>query len=553
VTDVQDRPATAGGPERRPGELGARELARWAWRQLTSMRTALVLLLLLALAAVPGSIVPQEGVDALAVSRWKSDHPDLTPVYERLGLFAVYDSPWFSAIYLLLMISLVGCIIPRTMVYARAMRAQPPAAPRNLGRLPDHTSYRTDLTPDEVHERARAVLRRRRHRLRRDQEGAVSGERGYLREAGNLLFHVSLIVVLVGFGTGRMLGYQGGVIVLEDGLFVNNLGAYDDLAPGTRFDADDLEPFSFTVDDFDITWLTEGSAAGTAREFRAGLSYRESPGAEERTYDLRVNHPLSIGDTDVFLIGHGYAPIITVRDGDGEIAYGGADQPTVFLPQDPSFLSFGVVKAPSAARDGQTTPIGLEGIFYPSFAFLGGDPVTVWPDAFADDSLDPLVSMNVWTGDLGLDDGVPQSVYVLDTDDATPVEDADGKQLRLDLRPGETQQLPDGLGSVTFEGVQPWVRVQISQTPGKEVALGGVVLALVGLLGSLFVRPRRVWVRARVLTDDERDDERGDGGDHEGGTMVEVALLDRSGGADLADVLDELVADLQDRRTEETR
>src|SRR3546814_15853426 len=57
--------------------------------------------------------------------------------------------------------------------------------------------------------------------------------------------------------------------------------------------------------------------------------------------------------------------------------------------------------------------------------------------------------------------------------------------------------LPDGAGSVTFEGVEPWVRVQISKTPGKLIALGGVILALIGLLGSLFIRPRRVWVRLR--------------------------------------------------------
>ncbi len=295
-----------------------------------------------------------------------------------------------------------------------------------------------------------------------------------------------MIVVLVGFAVGGLFGYQGGVIVLQGGTFSNTAASYDDFDPGGQFGADDLDPFLLTVDDFDVTWLTDGAAAGTAREFVAGVTYREGGDDTGESYDLRVNHPLSIGDTDVFLIGHGYAPVITVRDGNGDIAYRG---PTVFLPQDPSFLSFGVVKAPSAAP-GQ---IGLEGLFYPTFALSDGDPVTLFPALG-----NPLVSLNVWTGDLGLDDGVAQSVYTLDTSDATPVEDAEGKQVRLDLQPGETQQLPGGLGSVSFDGVQPWVRVQISQTPGKEVALGGVVLALVGLLGSLFIRPRRVWVRARL-------------------------------------------------------
>ena len=153
---------------RRAGELTPRELGRWAWRQLTSMRTALILLLLLALAAVPGSVVPQQGVDALAASRWRDDHPRLTPVYEWLDLFDVYGSVWFAAIYVLLMISLVGCIIPRTLVYARNIRAVPPAAPRNLGRLPDHASYESEEGVEEVLEQARAELRRRREETDRE-------------------------------------------------------------------------------------------------------------------------------------------------------------------------------------------------------------------------------------------------------------------------------------------------------------------------------------------------------------------------------------------------
>ena len=90
--------------------MGPLELARWAWRQLTSMRTALILLFLLALASIPGSVVPQEAVDSLRASQWRDQHPKLTPIYEQLGLFSVYNSVWFSAIYILLVISLVGLL-----------------------------------------------------------------------------------------------------------------------------------------------------------------------------------------------------------------------------------------------------------------------------------------------------------------------------------------------------------------------------------------------------------------------------------------------------------
>jgi cytochrome c biogenesis protein len=486
------------------------------------MRTALVLLLLLALAAVPGSVIPQQDVDALDATRWKEQHETLTPIYERLGLFDVYGSPWFAAIYLLLVASLVGCIVPRTLVYARAIRKPPPPAPRNLTRLPEHTTYRTDAEPDAVLAAARARLRRRGYRLR-GVDGddtaatAVSAERGYLREVGNLVFHLAVLIVLVGFALGGLFGYKGGVILVTGTPFANNPTQYDDFVPGSLFRADQMDDFRFTVDDFDVEWVTGGPRLGMARNFSADVRYREGDG-EEQQYDLRVNHPLSIGGTELFLIGHGYAPVVTIRDGAGEIAYSG---PTVFLPQGPDLLSFGVVKAPDA-EPGQ---IGLEGFLYPSFVMVDGDPRNVYGAAS-----NPLLSLNVYTGDLNMDTGESQSVYVLDKSKAEALPGNAGMPYRIDLSIGDTVDLPDGLGSVTFEDMYSWQRIQLSQTPGKRIALAGVVLALAGLMGSLFIRSRRVWVRA-TATDD--------------GTLVEVAGLERSGGGDVRSVLDDLVTDLR--------
>lgn len=532
--DLRQRPSDDRQATPLPAELTARELARWSWRQVTSMRTALVLLLLLALASIPGSVIPQDNIDSLAVSQWRDNHPRLAPIWDRLDLFDVYGSVWFSAIYILLMISLVGCIIPRLFVYARALRAKPPRAPRHLTRLPESTSYTTDEDPDVVLARAASVVRDRRFRVHyvAGESDAVAAERGHLREAGNLLFHLAVIIVLVGVAAGSLFGYKGGVILLngDDYGFSNNLTQYDDFAPGALFDPDVMEPFSFSVTDFDVDWLTEGKRAGMAREFVASLDYETEPGGETKTYDLKVNHPLTIGGTDVFLIGHGYAPVLTIRDGEGEVTKSG---PVVFLPTNAqTFESFGVVKAPFA----RPQQIGLEGAFYPTFA-MGRDadgnltmPASVWGDA-----LDPLVSMSLWTGDLGLQDGSASSVYVLDKAGATQVMKANGQPFRMDLRPGESVTLPDGLGSVTFEGLERWNKIQISRTPGKLVALTGVVLALLGLLGSLFVRPRRLWVRAR-----RQDD---------GTTLVELARLDRSSGGDPEDgaaELAEVAAALQD-------
>lgn len=479
------------------------------------MRTALILLFLLALAAVPGSIIPQEDVDSVAVSRWQELHPKLTPVYESLGLFSVYESVWFSSIYILLMISLVGCILPRTKTYWKALRARPPKAPKNLLRLPETRTFSLDEPADAVLTRARSVLRRRRYRVDAAPErGELAAERGYLREAGNLVFHVSLLVVLAGFAVGNLLGYTGGVIVVKGQGFSNNLSQFDDFAPGALLGPDDLEPFSFTVDDFSVDFLLSGEQAGMPTDFSADVTYTERPGDQPRTHELAVNHPLQLDGGSVFLVGHGYAPLVTVRDGQGEVAFKG---PAVFLPEDSSFRSFGVIKVP----DAQPQQLGFEGELYPTYAYTRETgPYSTFPDA-----LDPVMSLLPYGGDLGLDSGEPQSVYALEKDGVELLEPGGDRPARVDIRVGETVELADGAGSITFDGMERWVKLQISDKPGKGVALGGVVLALVGLLGSLFIRPRRAWVRVRS----ER-----------GRTVVELAGLDRSAGGDLAEEIDEL-------------
>jgi len=500
-------------PPPSPPALSPGELSRWAWRQLTSMRTALVLLFLLALAAVPGSVVPQENIDSVKVTAWRRAHPSLAPVYDKLGLFHVYGSVWFAAIYILLMISLVGCVVPRLRIYWRAMRAEPPRAPRHLTRMPESRSFETDDEPDTVLEHATAVLRRRRYRVR-TVDGAVSAERGYLREAGNLVFHFSVLVVLVGFAYGQLFGYKGGVVTVVGQGFTNSLSQYDDFAPGALFHPDDLAPLSLQVKDFHVSFLTSGPEMGQPQSFDADVTYQDGAGGRTRSYDLAVNHPLQVDGTSVFLVGHGYAPVVTVKDGNGDVAYQG---PVVFLPQDSSFKSIGVIKVSEAKPD----QLGFEGLFLPTYGFtMQRGPFSQFPDV-----LDPVLSLVPSYGDLGLDSGAPQSVYSIDKTHMKTFKSSDPERLgpvaRIKLAKGQTVTLPDGKGSIRFDGVDRWVKLQVSHQPGKGVALVGVLLGIIGLMGSLFIRPRRAWVRAT---------RRGDGR-----TVVELAGLDRSSGGDLGD------------------
>ena len=525
-SDVVDTTmSTAPAPERDrpggPGSLGPLGLARWAWRQLTSMRTALVLLFLLTLGAVPGSLVPQEGVDPVRVAEFKGQHPSLSPWYERLSLFDVFSAPWFAAIYLLLFLSLAGCVLPRSRAHWAASRARPPAAPRNLDRLPVTESWSTEASPADVVEAARQALRRRRFRVDVGADTSVAAEKGYLRETGNLVFHLALLLLLVAVAVGNVLGFQGSVLVTEGNGFSNTVSAYDTVKQGSAFDTNGLEPFTVMLEDLAVTYEQDGAQRGSPRDFRAEVSLTSEPGAASRSAQLRVNHPLVVDGTKVFLLGNGYAPEFTVRDGTGEVVF---DGPVPFLPRDGNNTSTGVVKVPGATP----TQLGFQGLFLPSAALHPQrGPISVFPD----DRL-PRAVLTAWTGDLGLDTGAAQSVYRLDTRGMTQVQRG-GRPLAQSLAPGATLTLPDGAGSITFDGVRRWASLQVSRDPGKEPALLAAVAALTGLMLSLFVRRRRVWVRATT--------EAG------GRTLVQVAGLARAEGEGLAAEVGEIAAALRAR------
>ncbi len=529
MTATVDRPSPAAAPP----PLSPRELARWTWRQLTSMRVALFLLFLLAVAAVPGSIVPQREANPLAALDWAERNPALTPWAQRLGLFDVYSTPWFSAIYLLLMISLVGCILPRIALHWRAVRGTPPSAPRRLARLPGHLTFSSAAAPDEALAAAARVLRARRYRtvLLTDTRAdvgasvgqAVAAERGYLKETGNLLFHVALVVVLVAVAVGSMFGYRGTVLVVEGSGFANSPIQYDGLTAGSAFSVSDLPPFALTVDNFDMTFRADGPAAGTPEEFVADVRVQRAPDAPEQRATIRVNAPLSVDGTLVHLLNPGYAPQVTLRDAAGDVVF---SQPVPFLPQDETFASTGVVKVPGAGEGGD---LGLQGIFLPTGVIAENGPQSVFAGLG-----NPVLVVNAWQGDLGLDDGATQSVYRLDTTEMSQLQQ-DGEPFRAALAVGDTVQLPDGAGSLTFDGVSTWVNLQVSRNAGKELALLGAVLAIGGLLPTLFVRRRRVWVRVRT-----------DPTSLPAGTVIEMAGLDRvESGDDLADELAEMRTALQ--------
>jgi len=486
-SDHHDSPAPSPGVTQ--PALDARGWARYVWRQLTSMRTALVLLLLLAIAAIPGSLVPQRSADPNGVVQFERDNPDAFAVLDTLQVFDTYTSVWFSAIYLLLFVSLIGCIIPRTRHHWRALRSRPPATPARLDRLVGYTE-RTDAqgSVETALETAHALLRRQRYRVQRytDPHGApsLSAERGYLRETGNLVFHSALVGVLATVGFAGGFGYNGQKVIIQDQAFTNQLTSYDSFNPGRFFDESRLDPFSVRLDAFDADYgLDTTTGVVQPLDFTASVTVVE--GGESTPRQIKVNEPIDIGGTTAYLLGNGFAPWITVRDASGTPVF---SQPVPFLPTDANLTSLGVVKVP----DGLEEQLGMIGFFYPSAVPLESGALTsIFPEPDQ-----PVLTLNAFVGDLGLDDGVPRNAFALDTDGLTQITGGDTGDDSLVLGLGQSAELPNSLGSVEFTSLPRFVSLDVHHDPTQTGVLISAILVLAGLLTSLFVPRRRLWVVA---------------------------------------------------------
>jgi cytochrome c biogenesis protein len=441
------------------------------------------------------------------VRDYLAEHPTVGPLLDRVGMFDVFASPWFAAVYLLLFVSLIGCLSSRLRLHARALRQPPPAVPRVLAKLPEHERWESTTPAGDVLAAARRDLRRRRWRVSSTElpggGWALSAEKGYLRETGNLLFHVSLVVLLVGVALGGLFGFRGTVLVKEGDGFANTVLAYDDITRAGSSTPSRLVPFSFALDDFQGTYDDDGKAL----TFNARLRYADDLGEPTTPYDIAVNHPLTVGGRKTYLLG----PRLRAEGrrhrrrgqparADGGVPAAGRDVPVDLRHQ-------GAGRRRRAARlrgrlhaDDRAGPgdrarhLGLPGAGEPR-AHRARLPRRPRPGRRA-----PPVGVPA-RGPLRLE---PIG------DGTTPVM----------LAEGETWDLPGG-GSLTFVETTEWATFQVTQDPGKVVALVAGTGMLLGLCLSLFVRRRRVWLRAVPSP-------AGDGA-AAGPTVVEVAGLARTG------------------------
>ncbi|MFC9896697.1 cytochrome c biogenesis protein ResB [Nocardia sp. NPDC127579] len=476
-----------------PGRAWA--LVRNAWRGLTSMRTALVLLFLLALAAIPGALLPQRNLNEQKVAEYIADRPTLGPWMDRFELFDVFSSFWFTAVYVLLFVSLVGCILPRCVDHFKALRTPPVQVPRNLTRLPHHHTETVTRTPEQVIEQARGQLRGWRIETRpgqRDGELTLSAEKGYTRELGNLVFHLALVGLLAAIAIGKLFGYEGSVIVIADngpGFCTTSPAVFDSFKAGNVNDGTGLAPICVRVKDFKADYLSNGQA----EMFTSNIQYQAGADLATGTWrdtSIQVNHPLRVSGDRLYLQGHGFAPTFTVTFPNGQTR----TETIQWRPDDAqTFLSSGVLRIDPPGdlypteEERRKNQIAIDGLFAPTALFHGSLLTSAFPKME-----DPAVAVDIYRGDTGLDTGRPQSLFALDREMI-----AQGrltKEARVNLRPGESTTLPNGT-KVSFDGAKEFVNLQVSHDPAQQWVLVSALAMMAGLLVSLLVKRRRIWVR----------------------------------------------------------
>ena len=459
------------------------------------MRTALVLLVVLAAASILGSLFPQEGLSPQRVDQYFTDHPALAPVLERLGLFDVFGSAWYMAIYLALLGALVACLVPRTRALWRVLRSRPPRG-GDLARYRTRARFSTPAAPAEAMDAARRVLRRHRYRLA-DHEGQLAGEKGYLREAASMLFHVSLLVMLIGLAYGKGYGYRGQAAIVEGETWANARVGYDSFSPGRFFGADDLAPFQLRLDDFTNSFHPNN----TPREFASHLTALDLDGRRLQAQRVAPNRPMTVDGVRIFQSDYGYVPVVQVTDAKGRELL--APQEVLTLRDPATEWSTGAVKVTNA-----TPQVGLELTMFTGLVTApncpGGAPFCNDPRLVR-----PVLVVLAYQGDLQANRA--QSVFTLDRSKLEPLGDRP-----LLLVPGQSQKLANGM-TVSFTDLKQYSVLTLARDPGVPVVAVAAALLLAGLIPSLYVTRRRVWVRAAP--------------DGQGGTRVELAGLALQGKA----------------------
>jgi cytochrome c biogenesis protein len=466
------------------------------WRSLRSMRTALILLLVIALASVAGSFIPQRPNSPLRIAQDFREHPLRSRIFDALGLFDVFGSWWFTLLYVLLLVSLGACLFPRTRALIRNARARPQPA-RELDGFRHFAEIPAGEPPAAAARRAQDLLRRRWFRVNRPEGGAeVAADKGLAREAGSLLFHWSFFLVMIGILVGKGTGFSGFAVITEGQCWVEAEANYDGNLRVGRYFGGDHTGARICVDDFEDTYRQ----SGIPMDFVTRATLTSGDGGDPTTQEIRLNDPGSVDGLNLYQFAFGWAPELRVRLGERVIAEGPVQFERDPVPEGVSELAVpwhGALRLPTLQPQR-----ALQFSLWPSAAAFVTFRQTLRPGVMMTEAESPILIYEAFEGDLASE--LRPSFSELDTRGLRAAGDGViGEGQTISLEDGRTLEgaalrraLEGDELTMSFTGIRQYTVLQVTRDRGLWIMLAAAILILVGLLPALYTSRRRVWVRA---------------------------------------------------------
>jgi cytochrome c biogenesis protein len=425
-----------------------------AWRLLTDVRFAVVLIALLALAGLVGTLVRQFPVTAaddparyaaeLAVMHAAWDPLPagslLVEVFDAVGLFSVFSTPWFLLLMTVLVISIICCTLDRTPRLWRAashVRVEQPATffdPARDGRAVVEPSAPGAIADGDHVDAVQAAFRRRHFRRQRTAEadGAsfVYGDRNQFQKLATLLTHAGLVLFLVAGAVTVAAGF-------ETVVFVGEGGTAPVQAVGT--------PGNLLVKN--NAFFAPRNADGSFADFSTDLSvYRNGEEIARKT--IRVNDPRRTAGFTFHQNTFGPAAELVIRDAAGALVWDG-----------PLLLDDELMGAPQGFMTVPGADVGLVAVL-------------------SNDATDTPALVLQGVGAADPETGQNDTLFLV----AIPM--------------GVTTDPEVTVGhAITWAGVGSWTGMVIRNDPGQPIIWSAFGLLIAGLVLTFYFPRRRAWAR----------------------------------------------------------
>lgn len=412
------------------------------WPFFSSVKLAIALLIIISIASILGTIIPQQEA---AGAFFSSLSPGMASVFDTLQLFDIFHSIWFLSLLFLLSVNLIVCSLNRLPASWKRFRSiSAPDEPEIFRNLPANEVILTEGKLEGETERIESLLKKRFKKVeRKDTEKAsyLTGEKGNFSYFGVYLIHVSVLIILAGVIIGFLFGFD----------------AYVEVAEGEAVDVvqmkggKGLKKLDFTVrcDRFTIDYYKDG----TPKLYQSDLAFVRNDSILYQSPVL-VNHPATFAGIRFYQANYGKTP-----SGEAVIMlHKGREKAQV--------INVGMGKEfDLPGKEGKATVIRME----ENLMQMG-----------------PAVKINIATAKGSVQFWVFQNIEQI-------VEENPGLMDHVPMfNPGAFAPY---VFSLAMMHTKYFTGLQVARDPGVPVVVAGSLLLVLGFMTVFFYAHRQVWIR----------------------------------------------------------